>query len=150
MFLQTLFICFITLFSTTALAEITLNAVQDMNFGDVLPIGVPATIVVRADGSYSDPQGVVIKSNRINPATFQLTSSQKNVTVYLSTPTSFTLSNGIDTLTVSHITDSSNGIYHFVGKQKKQKLHIGGTMNIPGGYISGGSYTGTLTVVVDY
>lgn len=151
MFVRKLIAYLICLIPLNVFAAVTVTVQKDINFGDVLPIGVPATLTVHPDGSFSDPQGIVLRSNRIQPASFVATSTTTNVDLYISTPTSFTLSNGINTLTVTNITDSAGGIYQLIGKRKKRAtFSVGGTVNIPGGYISGGDYTGTLIISVDY
>ena len=138
------------LISFNAFSAITISTHKDINFGTILPYGIPAILIVNPDGSYNDPQGIVQRSQGIQPASFVVTSTTKNVDLFISTPNSFTLSNGINTLTVTNVTNSWDGVYQLSGKNKRAKLTVGGTMNIPAGYISGGDYQGTLTISVDY
>lgn len=150
MFIRKLIACLFCFIPLNVFAVITVTVQKDINFGEVLPIGIPATLTVHPDGSFSDPQGIVLRSNRIQPASFTVSSTTKNVDLFVSTPNSFTLTNGIDSLTVTNVTDSAGGIYQISGNRKNARFTVGGTINIPGGYISGGDYTGTLTISVDY
>ncbi|MFD1095897.1 DUF4402 domain-containing protein [Salegentibacter chungangensis] len=124
-------------------SPISISKTGDLNFGKVSN-NAAGTVVIANDGSAS---GLTqIGSTTPTAASFEVTAAS-GFAYTVTTPTSVTLSNGTDNITVDTFTDDAGA--NPSGTGSAQTVNVGATLNVASGQATG-NYTGTFDVSVAY
>jgi hypothetical protein len=137
----TLMVGFLFLLMNGFDAKAQVYKVQDFNFGSFIVLNLGGTIRVNPDYSYLKSGDIVLKSNNISPAAF-------DVDVEVGKTVSVTYSNvilhnqsGNGSMTIDNLTPAS----FVAGPTIRNRIAIGGTLNISSS-CTPGNYQGSLSV----
>jgi hypothetical protein len=141
-------ILFIFIYILFAKDAIIFDDGQDGYYGKVeLPSNGDATIDFNYDSTYSDNDDILVNNNEFATIVFNL-KAQANEVIVLDYDTSFTLSNDIDTITISNI-EADTGSEFTMPSDGEQEIRFKGKMTVSSD-ISSGSYSSNFTINADY
>ena len=117
-----------------------------IDFGTFCRSNQTQTLTVTSAGTEGS-SSVACHSGTVSADSFTLNTAASSVSFSVTLPTSATLSNGVDNLTVNNFTSSCGN--NCMTSNGSATFTVGATISIPGGS-SVGSYTGTYPVSVTY
>jgi hypothetical protein len=119
---------------------------RSLNFGKVATSSISGTAVITPSGTKSVTGGVIDLGKNHREAEFRITGPD-NALVYVTFPTSATVSGGGGTGTLTNFTmDQTNPID--LGRRGRVNISVGATLNL-GTHLPGADYSGSFTVYVD-
>jgi hypothetical protein len=130
--------------SANIIQAIAISKTADMNFGSIVPGSSAATVVLGTNGAVTS---TLTTTGSRAAAAFNVTGGA-NTAYSITLPTSVSLSNGAQTMTVNNFT-SSIGTSGTIAAGGSQAFNVGATLNV-GANQTSGAYTGNFTVTVDY
>ncbi|OJU09896.1 MAG: hypothetical protein BGN86_10210 [Caulobacterales bacterium 68-7] len=142
--------------SITILRPLTVTKTADLQFGTVVrPSTGSGTAVISAAGARSVTGGVAALSSGATPQAAAFTvAGEGGQSISVTVPSSFNVTNGTDTLSVTTSNDlsgsaSAQTLSNAVGASGSLAVHVGGTVTVASTN-STGAYTGTFTVSAAY
>ncbi len=138
--------------TATIVTPITISKTTDMNFGNVaVQASNPGTVVMTPAGVRSATAGVTLPatSGTVSNASFAI-AGQSGYTYAITLPSSTTITDGTNNMTVDAFTSNPSGTGTLTGGS--QTLNIGATLHVLGGQVPG-VYANTgspFTVTVNY
>lgn len=128
---------------------ITINWVQDLEFGTLAGDGSFAgtATINPVSGAKTVSGGVYDFGGIHNPAEFRVR-GDRNTPYTITLPGSVTLGSGGSTMTLSNFTSNPSG-FGMLGSNGQSTLTIGATLQVGAGQPAG-TYTGVITITVDY
>ncbi len=146
----------LALFAAAVLSANAVNAqtvVENrvMDFADVATSGESSgSIILATDGSTTSTGSAVNMGGQTRSGKFTITGT-KNTNVIITLPSgSETISNGGSTATMStFVSNPAAGIAQSLGGNGRLIFEVGATLDLSAGQ-TGGNYTGTFNVFVDY
>ena len=138
--------------TATATVDITstiiINTINGVFFGDISPGAAAGTLALSPSGIRTTTGGVTVNTAIAgSPATFDVQGTP-NATYSVSLPAAVIMSNVASSIVMDTFT-SSPATTGVIGASGQQTLFVGATLNV-GSNQSFGTYTGSLSVTVDY
>ncbi len=138
---------------------ISISRLDDLAFGDIIPIGgAPGAVTISPDNMRSSSGVVVVADSEHKCAAFDVVGS-KNAHYTVSMPSSATLSDGfghsmlLDNFTSNSDDNSSHNLKldkpYPQSDMGRDTLYVGATLNVGQGQAAG-RYSGTFSVIVFY
>lgn len=135
--------------SATIIQPISISKVTDMNFGNIAA-GTGGTVVLATDGTRTQTGGITlpVSAGTVAAAGFTV-SGDVDRTFSITLPSSITLTNGTDNLTVNDFTSTPSTTGTLT--EGTATVSVGATLTVPAS-APAGVYTNTtdLTVTVNY
>lgn len=132
--------------SARIIQPISIDKTANMNFGEILPSSAAGTVVLGTSGSLNASGGALVFDSSNAQAAAFLVSGEGNEAYTLTLPTSITLSDGENSMTVSSFTSDATQVLNSGGQEN---LHVGASLGV-GANQSAGEYAGSFIVSVDY
>ena len=129
-------------------STITVSTINGLFFGDISSGAVAGTLILSPGGIRTTTGGVTVNTAVAgSPATFDVQGTP-NATYSISLPAAVVMTDGTSTMVIDNFTSSpvTTGV---IGASGQQTLFVGGTLNVSSNQPFG-SYTGSLSVTVDY
>jgi len=129
------------------ITPITITKTADLNFGTIIS-GPAGTVTVTPAGVETAAGASIVSPNpNVSAAQFNVT-GEPSTAYSISLPSSITISNGAQTMTVDNFssTPTPNGLLSGLGAQS---LQVGARLNVLANQAVG-SYSGTFSVTVAY
>lgn len=131
--------------SATIIAPLTLTKVTDLSFGNVASGSDAGTVVLSTAGARTE-SGVVLPSVEGTVSAAQFTvGGLTGATYEITLPTSITISNGTNNMTVDTFVHDADEILD----SGNETFNVGATLKV-GADQAAGSYSGDFDVTVDY
>ena len=139
--------------STTIMRPITITKTADLAFGKIVKPGTGSgtvTLANSADTVTAAAGAVAVAGGTTSRAKFTI-DGEGGQAVSVSVPSSFTMSKGVDSITVTLSPDlgSSVTLSNALGAAGTASLNVGGSFSLPSTQVTG-VYTGNFTVTVAY
>jgi hypothetical protein len=122
---------------------ITLTNTGGLNFGTILPYGSPGSVTVGSNGAYSASNAFVSNAANISASSWSVTGIP-GAPYAVTLPTSVTISNGTETMTVSSF-NRSGAAQLLLDAGGNGTFNVGARLNV-GTNQPAGTYAGTFNV----
>lgn len=133
--------------TATVYVALTITKTADLNFGGLLPGAAAGTVTVNPDGTRTGTGVTLVGGSTFGAATFAL-SGQPNASYTIALPSSITITDGTNTMTVDTFTSNPSGTGQ-LDASGSATLRVGATLKV-GANQPPGTYSGTFDVTVDY
>lgn len=133
--------------SASIIAPIGISATTPMSFGDIGPSEFSGSLVLSNSGAALATNVTEVPGGIVSEGVFTVT-GDGNAAYSVTLPSSATLSSGANTMTITGFNHDGGATPTIAGGGSRD-LSIGATLNV-GANQSGGAYTGTYQVIVNY
>jgi spore coat protein U-like protein len=140
--------------TSTVVDPIKITKAADLAFGTFASASTPGTVTITPGGARSFTGGVVGVGGGAGAAKFDVTGSG-TMTYSVTLTSDATLSDGTNSMAFTRIADTSasaitsGDVTSGALTAGKQSIYVGGTLAVGANQVAG-TYTGTITAVVDY
>lgn len=130
----------------SATVPITISQITSLSFGRFAAT-LPGSITISPSGARTATPGIYpLSSPAWNPASFLVT-GKRNTAYVITLPSSVTLSNGSNTMTIQNLVSTPSEAGYLT--KGSEQLSVGGTLNVSA-LQSAGNYSGILPITVNY
>lgn len=143
--------------SAIVLRPMSLIAVEQLDFGGIIPAAVTGNVVVGTDGSLATTGGVIVTPGSTQPARFVGQGSTNRVVIRTGSNQIFLIGPGtqmrVDNFTIGALSgltqNGSSGNYRITSANGVIGFSVGGTLRVNAGQADG-LYSGSFTITFNY
>lgn len=135
--------------TATVVTPIAISGIADLNFAEVVASNSAGTVVMSTAGVRSATGGTTLGNGSGASAAAFLVTGDPGATYAITLPSTISLSNGSDNITVDSFISNPSGTGMLGDPSGQQTLDVGATLQVNANQPTG-TYTGSVTVTVAY